>query len=144
MKEVAAALLVAALLSGCATTRETGAAPDLAPPPAREGALTREQALELARTLPPERAIRALDERRFGFVLDDGTIGWFEKQGAAEEVVDYLRKRRKVDWEGLRGDVDPTGPEREYIDPRRGFDDWAGFGRRESFTSYRSRDPFGR
>ena len=47
-----------------------------------------------------------------------------------------------MNWEGLRGDVDGASPEHEYIDPRRGFDDWAGFGRREGYASFRSRDPF--
>jgi hypothetical protein len=134
-----------AMLLGCASPpRETGRAPDLAPPPAREGALSKEDALALSRSLPPERAIRALDEKRFGFVLDDAMIGWFQREGSPEEVVDYLRKRRRVNWEGLRGDVDPSGPEREYIDPRRGFDDWAGTGKRDIFSTERSRDPFAR
>jgi hypothetical protein len=140
---LAALLVAAAPLGGCTTTRETGRAPGLEPPPARPGeALTREQALEIARGEDLELAIRLLDERRFAFVLDAAAIGWFERGGATPEAVDYLRKRCRVDWEGLRGDVDPDAPERAYVDPRRGFDDWAGFGRRESFTSPRSRDPF--
>lgn len=144
--KLAAALLVAGMLGGCVTeTRVEGRAPSLEPPPARSGEpLTREQALEMARSEDVEHAISELDASRFGFVLDAATIGWFERQGATPEAIDYLRKRSHVDWEGLRGDVDPGSPEREYIDPRRGFDDWAGFGRRESFTSYRSRDPFAR
>ncbi len=141
------ALLLAASLAGCVTTtREVGRAPRLEPPPARGGEpLTREQALELARQDDVEEAIRRLDDSRFAFVLDAGTIGWFERGGATPEALDYLNKRRRVNWEGLRGDVDPRTPESEYIDPRRGFDDWAGFGRRMSYASdFRSRDPFGR
>lgn len=140
-----AALAGAALLGGCTVTRETGRAPRLDPPPARAGAaLDRDRALALAKEDDSESAIQRLDERRFDFVLDASTIGWFERGGATPEVIDYLKKRRRVNWEGLRGDVDPATPEQEYVDPRRGFEDWAGFGRRESFASFRSRDPFNR
>src|SRR5262245_18717810 len=136
----------AALLPGCVTqTRMIGQAPGLEPPPARSGeGITREQALAITREDDSERAIQRLDAARFSFGLDAGTAGWFEREATPAEVVDYLKKPRRVDWEGLRGDVDPATPEREYIDPRRGFDDWAGFGRRESYASTRSRDPFGR
>jgi hypothetical protein len=139
------ALLVAATLVGCSSTREVGRAPALEPPPAGEIGLTREQALLVARSDDSEQAIRVLDRQRFAFVLDGPTLGWFEREGATPAALDYLRKRAKVNWEGLRGDVDTEAPAAEYIDPRRGFDDWAGFGRRSSFSDgERSRDPFAR
>src|SRR5581483_8755553 len=98
----------AAFLAGCTTTREVGRAPSLEPPPAREGEpLTREQALDIAKSEDAESAIRSLDDHRFQFVLDAPMLGWFERGGATPEALDYLRKRGRVDWDGLRGDVDP-------------------------------------
>jgi hypothetical protein len=142
-----AVFLALVVLVGCSTTHETGRAPRLEPPPARSGEpLTKDQALALAKDPDAEQAIDELDAHRLGFVLDAPTIVWFEKEGATPEALDYLSKRTRVDWEGLRGDVDPGTPEAEYIDPRRGFDDWAGFGRHEGFMGLgmRSRDPFAR
>ena len=138
------ALLLALALVGCAEyPREVGRAPDLEPPPARDGTpLTRAQAFEIARDADLDEAIQRLDGSRFGFVLDAPTIEWFQRQGAPEEVVDYLKKRRRVDWAQLRGDIDPATPELQYVDPRRGFEDFAGFGFRESYAGYRSLNPF--
>jgi hypothetical protein len=136
--------LALALLAGCAAPGEVPTAPDLAPPPLRgEPALSRDEVLSLAKTsAEPEDAIRTLDDRRLGFALDPVTIEWFRSQEAPTEVVDYLRKRAQVPWERLRGDVDPRRPETEYIDPRRGDEDFAGKDRRELFSSLRSLSPF--
>jgi hypothetical protein len=141
-----ALLLLAVLIaSGCVAPGDRPRAPGLEPPPARSGApLERERALAIAQGSDPEQAIEELDGSRFDFVLDAGTIAWFEKEGAPGEVLDYLKKRGSVDWDSLRGDVDPRSPETEAVDPRRGFDDWAGFGRRESYASSGGLDPFTR
>ncbi|MCO5169766.1 MAG: hypothetical protein M9894_25800 [Planctomycetes bacterium] len=86
-------------------------APRLDPPPARRGALEREDVLALARShADPADAIAALDVRRFGFPLDDDALDWFGQQGVDPAVMDYLVKRARVDWDALRGDVDPDGP----------------------------------
>lgn len=86
-------------------------APRLAPPPPRDGELDRDGALRVARRHPdPADAILELDSRRFGFALDDATLEWFGQQGVEPQVLDYLSKRARVDWESLRGDVDPDGP----------------------------------
>jgi len=145
MRWVVPALLSVLLVSGCTVTHDVERGPLLEPPPARGGApLTKDEALALAKDPDIDHAIEELDAHRLAFVLDAPTIAWFEKEGAAVEVSDYLSKRARVDWEGLRGDIDPRTPEEQYIDPRRGFDDWAGFGRRDSYASYRSLDPFSR
>lgn len=87
-------------------------APRLAPPPARGAPLDREAALAVARRhLDAADAIAELDARRLGFPLDDPALEWFGEQGLEPAVLDYLRKRAKVDWESLRGDVDPDGPQ---------------------------------
>lgn len=87
-------------------TPATVAAPPLAPPPAEEGAIDREEALRLARAHDePDDAIRALDARRFAFALDEPTLAWFGRQGLAPQVLDYLQKRSRIDWEALRGDI---------------------------------------
>ena len=139
------AALALLFLAGCTAPRPPGRAPALEPPPLRSSApLSREDVLRLvAEAEDPERAIQTLDERRFEFALDAATVEWFKNQGIPPEVLDYLRKRARIDWEGLRGDVDPDSPEvGEYVDPRRGFEDFGGSHRREQFTSLRSRDPF--
>jgi hypothetical protein len=120
-------LLVA--LAGCAGPAPTGTAPDLEPPPASsEPPLSRAEVLEVVKGSPDnEQAIRTLDARRFAFALDAATVEWFRDQGVPTEIADYLEKRARVDWDGLRGDIDPSSPEHgEYVDPRRGFDDFAG------------------
>jgi len=135
----------AAAVSACAAPREQRVAPDLEPPPARsEPSLTKAQALDLVSGAnDADDAVRSLDTHRLGFSLDPATIDWFKDQGAAPEVIDYLKKRSRVDWDGMRGDIDPRAPEgSEYIDPRRAFDDFAG-DRRDYVSSPRSRDPFG-
>jgi hypothetical protein len=86
-------------------------APRLAPPPPRDDELDREGALRIAlRHTDPADAIVELDSRRFRFALDDPTLAWFGEQGVEPQVLDYLSKRAHVDWESLRGDVDPDGP----------------------------------
>ena len=42
-----------------------------------------------------------------------------------DEVIDYFKKRAAVPWERLRGDVDPLWPGTQYVDPRRGDEDFA-------------------
>ncbi|MBI3726057.1 hypothetical protein HY251_19175 [bacterium] len=138
-----AVLACAAALSGCAAPAERGVAPDLEPPPARADApLTKVEALDIVtHARDTDHAVKSLDEHRLAFALDETTFDWFRENGAAPEVIDYLKKRARVDWDGLRGDVDPTAPEGSgYVDPRRGFDDFAGRDRRD--FSPRSVDPF--
>lgn len=87
-------------------------APRLAPPPARDGALDAEGALNVTRRhTDPADAIAELDTHRFAFALDEATLTWFGQQGVDPAVLDYLEKRAKVDWEALRGDVDPESPQ---------------------------------
>jgi hypothetical protein len=146
MRATCAALALAALAflpAGCAVARVTGNAPYLEPPPAdRSEPLTRDQVLrEIERTKNHEDAIQALDDLRFAFVLDAATIEWFRVHDVAPEVLDYLRKRARVDWEGLRGDIDPRAPEAgDYVDPRFGFEDFAGVQARDH--PERSHDAF--
>ena len=139
-----ACLILALLLVGCAEPRSRGSSGMLEPPPARSGTpLSREAALSIAKQPDPELAIESLDEQRIGFALDAPTLEWFRQQGAPSEVLDYLSKRARVDWEGLRGDIDSRTPAGEYADPRRGFDDFAGTARKDSLdTAPRSEDPF--
>ncbi len=83
-------------------------APRHAPPPARGPGLTRAEVVAVARAAEdPAAAIYDLDLQRFAFALDAEALAWLEGQALAPEVVDYLRKRSRVDWEALRGDVDP-------------------------------------
>ena len=85
--------------------------PRLAPPPARDVALDRDGALHVAqRHADPSDAILELDAHRFEFALDEPALEWFGAQGVEPQVLDYLSKRARVDWESLRGDVDPDGP----------------------------------
>jgi len=106
---------LASYAGGGCTQPERVAAPDLAPPPAAGAVgIDREQAVQLAEELTrvegPERAIRELDQRPFAFDLDPAALDWFEERGLHRQVLDYLRKRARVDWRSLRGDIDPTGP----------------------------------
>ena len=58
----------------------------------------------------PGAAVRELDRYPFAFELTQERQGWFAQQGIPGEVADYLEKRAEVDWEALRGDVDPATP----------------------------------
>lgn len=137
-------VLVPGVLAGCAAAPETGPAPALDPPPLRgDPPLSREEVLALVRkAAEPEDAIRELDDRRLGFALDPSAIEWFRVHDAPDEVLDYLKKRAQVPWERLRGDVDPLRPAPQYVDPRRGDEDFAGRDQRELFSSLRSLSPF--
>jgi hypothetical protein len=87
-------------------------APRLDPPPPRGDALDRPGVLRVAQGhVDPADAIVELDTRRFAFALDDPAIEWFGQQGVDPQVLDYLRKRAAIDWDALRGDVDPDGPQ---------------------------------
>ncbi|MGE0713400.1 MAG: hypothetical protein AB7N76_36100 [Planctomycetota bacterium] len=101
---------------GCAAPRAEeqppphAVAPPLEPPPAREGALDRDQVAARGRQGSPDEAIAELDRHAFGFPLDAAALAWLEGQELPPAVLDYLRKRSKVDWGSLRGDVDPDRP----------------------------------
>ncbi len=138
------ALVLAFALGGCASPEGQPAAPALDPPPLRgDPALSREEVRELiGAAAEPEDAIRQLDDRRLGFALDPATIEWFRTHDAPDEVIDYFKKRAAVPWERLRGDVDPLWPGTQYVDPRRGDEDFAGRDQRELFSSLRSLSPF--
>ena len=69
------------------------------------GACARAQAKQ-----DPEEVIADLDLYPFAFDLE-AELPWFEEQGLRPPVLDYLRKRSRVDWGSLRGDVDPEGGE---------------------------------
>jgi hypothetical protein len=86
--------------------------PALAPPPAySDRALSREAALAVASEADdPGDAIRTLDAHPLDFQLTPEVLTWFGEQGLDPAVLDYLRKRSKVDWSALRGDVDPETP----------------------------------
>ena len=60
----------------------------------------------------PADAIATLDARPFEFELDGEALEWFGERDLAPPVLDYLEKRSKIDWDALRGDVDPAGPVR--------------------------------
>jgi len=51
-------------------------------------------------------AIVYLDRYPFDFELSE-ELDWLKTQDLAPEVIDYLEKRARVDWEALRGDIDP-------------------------------------
>ena len=112
----ALALALALALAGCAGSEpppETVVvvAPALEPPPGEDEELSRERVLAIAqREEDPGQAIALLDRRPFSFELDEDALAWFGEQGSPPEVLDYLRKRSKVDWSSLRGDVDPDTP----------------------------------
>ena len=90
---------------------EPARAPALEPPPAQPTALEPEDVLRVvAQARDPGAAVRELDRYPFAFELSDERQGWFVRQGVPGEVADYLAKRAEVDWEDLRGDVDPTTP----------------------------------
>ncbi len=88
-------------------------APGLEPPPDRGGpGLSRDQVLTVARGHEdPADAIAVLDQTRFTFRLDAGAVRWFGGQGLDPALLDYLDKRSRIDWDALRGDVDPDAPE---------------------------------
>lgn len=90
-----------------------GRAPGLEPPPDRGGpGFSRDQVLVVARGHEdPADAIAVLDQTRFTFRLDAGAVRWFGAQGLDPAVVDYLDKRSRIDWDALRGDVDPDAPD---------------------------------
>ncbi|MCA8921340.1 MAG: hypothetical protein KDD82_05995 [Planctomycetes bacterium] len=109
------------LLLGCATgdpahdhpdaDPEPARAPALEPPPAARRRLSPEDVLAIARAAEdPGAAVRELDRYPFAFELTQERQGWFAQQGIPGEVADYLEKRAEVDWEALRGDVDPATP----------------------------------
>lgn len=90
-------------------------APGLEPPPDRGGpGLSRDQVLVVARGHEDAaEAIAVLDQTRFTFRLDAGAVRWFGGQGLDPAVLDYLDKRSRIDWDALRGDIDPDAPDRD-------------------------------
>ncbi len=114
------ALLICLCLAGCGGDEDLDhptvvvVSPALAPPPAySDSSLSRDAALTIAKEADdPGDAIRALDGHPFDFELSDETLSWFGEQGTDPAVLDYFRKRSKVDWSSLRGDVDPESPPR--------------------------------
>ena len=82
-------------------------APPYAPPPAAEQALTQEGLLELAAAHPSDEVIAKVDRHPLAFELDEPTLAELQAKGLPGEVLDYLRKRSRVDWDALRGEVDP-------------------------------------
>lgn len=82
-------------------------APPYQPPPAAAEPIDRAELLELARAHPPDEVIAKVDRHPLAFALDEGALSELEGQGLPAEVLDYLRKRARVDWESLRGEVDP-------------------------------------
>lgn len=118
-KPVLVTLFCASLL-GCsaepgqdhpASDPEPARAPALEPPPAAQRTLQPADVLEIVRQAPdPGAAVRELDRYPFGFELSQEQQGWFVRHGVSGEVADYLAKRAEVDWEALRGDVDPASP----------------------------------
>ncbi|MEZ6188821.1 MAG: hypothetical protein R3F62_27935 [Planctomycetota bacterium] len=86
-------------------------APDLEPPPAQAQALSPQEVLDRVRAAEdPGDAVRELDRYPFAFELDAARLAWFDAEGVPPAVADYLAKRAEVDWEALRGDVDPSSP----------------------------------
>ena len=118
MRALSLVALGLTLVSGCAGFESdtpdptvVRVAPALEPPPAESAELSREQVLAITQgEADPADAIATLDVRPFSFQLDDAALAWFGVQGSPPEVLDYLRKRSKVDWSSLRGDVDPDTP----------------------------------
>ena len=106
-------LLIALGLTGCAGP-EPGVvvvAPPLAPPPSENKRLSRERVVAIAQKAnDPGDAIATLDTRPFAFELDAPTLEWLAGQGLSPQVLDYLHKRSRIDWDSMRGDVDPSGP----------------------------------
>lgn len=106
-------------VAGCATSGDDPNHPDvvlvsptLAPPPAySDRSLSREAVQKLAESADdPADAIRELDDHPFDFELTDDALTWFGEAGLDPAILDYLRKRSKIDWSSLRGDVDPETP----------------------------------
>ncbi len=64
----------------------------------------------MARAHDSDAAIALLDRHPFTFPLDEAALAWFRAAEVAPPVLDYLSKRARVDWEALRGDVDPDTP----------------------------------
>lgn len=86
-------------------------APPLEPPPPAPGSLTEEQVLELSRSSSePEEAIRRIDSRPLAFPLDAAHLDALGREGIDPDVLDYLRRRARIDWETLRGDIPNSGP----------------------------------
>lgn len=86
-------------------------APPLEPPPPAPGSLTEEQVLELSRSSSgPEEAIRRIDSRPLAFPLDQEHLDGLGRAGIDPDVLDYLRRRARIDWETLRGDIPDPGP----------------------------------
>lgn len=102
------ASLALTLALGCASP-PPARAPGYEPPPARARALTRDEVWAEVQASPgAEQAIARLDLFPFAFELGP-ELPWFEAQGLPATVLDYLRKRSRIDWASLRGDVDPDG-----------------------------------
>lgn len=109
-------LLIAGGLLGCASGPSTRA-PALDPPPAAERRLDREAVVAEAKARDPDAAIAHLDRYPFEFELSE-ELEWLRAQELAPEVLDYLEKRSRVDWEALRGDIDPEGGRDSADEPR--------------------------
>jgi len=82
-------------------------APAYNPPPAATEALDPAQLLELAESLPPDEVISKVDRHPLAFELDEAALAELRAEGLPTEVLDYLRKRSRIDWGALRGEVDP-------------------------------------
>ncbi|MBL4848693.1 MAG: hypothetical protein JKY65_24490 [Planctomycetes bacterium] len=85
-------------------SRDSG--PRLRAAPAAARRLDRDEVLSEAASREPDDAIAFLDRYPFDFDLEQ-ELEWFRTQEMASEVLDYLSKRARIDWESLRGDVDP-------------------------------------
>lgn len=83
------------------------------------GALSKEEALRvIVEAGDGEEAIRRLDGKRLAFALDDEGLAWFADHGVPLEVMDYLTKRARVDYDDLRrGEprTEPVPPSREVV-----------------------------
>lgn len=105
-------------LTGCAEPDPTpapGVAPRLEPPPPKPGALSEARVLELSsRAQDAADAIRLIDARPLAFPLDQEHLDRLGAAGIDPDVLDYLRRRARVDWESLRGDIPDPPPEGEY------------------------------
>ena len=110
------AIAIAIGLVGCVIEPEPEpsvvvVAPPLAPPPSDSQRLSRERVVAISQKADdPADAIAVLDNRPFAFELDAAGLKWLGEQGLSPQVLDYLEKRSRIDWDALRGDVDPLGP----------------------------------
>jgi hypothetical protein len=87
-------------------------APRLEPPPPGPDALSEAQVLEIARQAPDAAdAIREIDLRPLAFPLDPEHLDALGREGIDPDVLEYLRRRAKVDWESLRGDIPEPDPD---------------------------------